>query len=198
MAEGEHPLAGALNLRGEPLRDVDYSALESSWISREVADQAMLRRVSSVEGAEIVGRRDNGSYDGIAFVYSWPGEDRVREYWLRRDRPEIGYDAAGNPKEQNKYLGPPGRGNLAYITPGTDAWFLSDVRVPVVITEGVKKTLALHRLSRHNLPANEGPRFLPVGLNGVWGFHGKIGKVAGPDGSQRDEKGLIADLRRLT
>src|SRR5665213_1876374 len=85
--------------RGMPLSEGDFAALEISWISRELANQAVLRRVSSIEGAEIVGRRDNGSYGGIAFAYVWPGEDRIRELWLRRDRPEIRYDGAGNPKE---------------------------------------------------------------------------------------------------
>jgi len=184
--------------RGEPLSEADFEALESSWITRDLAEQAKLRRVSGTEGAEIVGRRDNGSYSGIAFAYVWPGEDHTREYYLRRDRPEIRYDADGNPKEQNKYLGPPGRGNLLYITPGTRPELLSDVRVPITITEGAKKTLALDRLSRHDLGGGDLPRFLAVGLSGVWSFRGKIGKVPGPDGSARDEKGLIADLRRLT
>jgi hypothetical protein len=183
--------------RGESLSDADYIALDSSWITRDLADQAMLRRVSSAEGAEIVGRRDNGSYCGIVFVYVWPGEDRIREYWLRRDRPEVRYDAAGTPKEQNKYLGLPGRGNLLYITPKTPPELLTDVGVPIAITEGAKKTLALHRLSRHDVAPDELPRFLPIGLSGVWSFMGKIGKAPGPDGSPRDEKGLIADLRRL-
>jgi hypothetical protein len=182
--------------RGEPLREADYVALESSWINRELAEQAMLRRVTSAEGAEIVGRRDNSSHAGIGFPYIWPGESHAREYYVRRDRPEIRYDAAGTPKEQNKYLGPPGRGNLLYIAPGTPPELLSDVRIPIAITEGAKKTLALHRLARHELIEGEPPRVLPVGLSGVWSFTGKIGKVPGPDGP-RDERGLIADLRRL-
>jgi hypothetical protein len=163
--------------RGEPLHNTDYSALESSWITRDLADQARLRRVSSPDGAEIVGRRDNGSYSGIVFVYVWPGEDRIREYWLRLDRPEVRYDAGGNPKEQNKYIGPPGRGNLLYITPGTQSELLNDVRVPVAITEGAKKTLAVHRLSLNDLAAGDPPRLLPVGLSGVWSFRGKIEKL---------------------
>lgn len=194
----ETALAHLPTTRGEPLRDADYAALERSWITRQLANQAILRRVSSAEGAEIVGRRDDGSYAGIVFGYVWPGEDRIREYWLRRDRPEIRYDAAGNPKEQGKYLGAPGRGNLLYITPGTEPELLCDVRIPIVVTEGAKKTLALHRLSRHDLAAGAPPRFLPVGLAGVWSFTGKIGKVPAAEGSTRDEKGLIADLRRLT
>src|ERR1035437_950393 len=195
----EHSQSGASpNMRGEPLTDSDYTSLEGSWITPDLADQALLRRVSSAEGAEILGRRDSGSYSGIVFVYRWPGEDHNREYWLRRDRPEIRYDAAGNPKEQNKYLGPPGRGNLLYITPGTRSELLTDIRVPIAITEGAKKTLALHRLSHYGVADGELPRFLAVGLAGGWSFRGKIGKAPGPDGSPRDEKGLIADLRRLS
>ena len=127
------------SLRGGQLAESDYLALERSWISRELADQAMLRRVLSFDGAEIVGRRNNGSYEGVIFPYIWPGETHVREYWLRRDRPEIERDSKGQPKEKDKYLGPPGRGSLLYITPATSPDLLNDVRVPVAITEGAKK-----------------------------------------------------------
>jgi hypothetical protein len=46
-------------------------------------------------GGEIVGRR-GGNYAGILIPYFLPGSDRVREYRLRRDQPELEYDAAGN------------------------------------------------------------------------------------------------------
>jgi hypothetical protein len=81
--------------------------------------------------------------------------------------------------------------------PGTRAELLDDVRIPIAITEGAKRTIALHRLSEYGLNPDDPPRFLAVGLGGVWSFRGTIGKVAGPDGSRRDEKGLINDLRRL-
>jgi len=198
MNNGKSDHSSAAPSWGGPLLEVDYAKLLNSWITRELADQAMLRRVASAEGAAILGRRDNGSYSGIAYPYVWPGEDRIREYWLRRDRPEIEYDTEGKPKEKNKYLGPPGRGNLLYIAPGTRPELLDDLHVPIVITEGAKKTIALHRLSWHGVEsASELPRFLAVGLGGVWSFRGTIGKVNGPDGSRRDEKGLIPDLRRL-
>lgn len=155
-----------------------------------------MRRVRSWEGAQIVGRRDNGKYAGIIFPYVWPGDAHCREYWLRRDTPEIEYDAEGSPKEKNKYLGPPGRGNLLYLVPGTDPALIDNITVPIAITEGAKKTLALYRLSFHNV--NSRPRFLAAGLAGVWSFRGKTGKTAGPDGSLRDEQGLISDLRRIT
>src|ERR1022692_1861987 len=44
-------------------------------------------------------------------------------------------------------LGPPGRGNLLYFVPGTSTTLLSDTSVPIAITEGAKKTIALYRLS---------------------------------------------------
>lgn len=183
---------------GGPLVEADYTKLERSWIPRELANQALLRRVTSPEGSSIVGRKDNGSYAGMIFPYVWPGEDRVREYRLRRDRPEIQFDTENRPHEKNKYLAPPGRGNFLYYVPGTRAELLSHADVPIAITEGEKKTIALHRLSWHALrESTDLPRFLPVGLGGVWSFTGKIGKVAGPDGSPRDQKGLISDLERL-
>jgi hypothetical protein len=183
---------------GGPLTDSDYERLQASWITREFANQALLRRVSSAEGAQITGRKDNGSYEGILFPYVWPGEDRVREYRLRRDRPEIQFDSEGRRHEKNKYLAPPGRGSLLYCMPGTRSEPLADPHIPIAITEGEKKTIALHRLAWHEVGESvEIPRFLPVGLGGVWSFTGKIGKVVGSDGSPRDEKGLIPDLERV-
>jgi hypothetical protein len=184
---------------GGLLIEADYAKLERSWITRDLADQALLRRVTSPEGASIVGRRDNGSYEGSIFPYVWPGENHIREYWLRRDRPDIELTSEGQTKEKNKYLGPPGRGNLVYLVPGTCVELISDPRVPVAITEGAKKTIALYRLAHHGIDRGslEPPRFLPIGLAGVWSFLGKTGKLPGEDGSPRDEKGWITDLARL-
>jgi hypothetical protein len=184
---------------GGPLTEADHAKLERSWIARELADQALLRRVTSPEGASIVGRHDNGSYEGIIFPYVfWPGEDHIREYWLRRDRPDIERTSEGQPKEKNKYLGPPGRGNLVYFMPGTRAELLDDRRVPIAITEGAKKTIALYQLAHHGVdPGLELPRFLPIGLAGVWSFRGKTGKMGDENGSPREEKGWIPDLARL-
>ena len=46
---------------GGPLMEADYNRLLGSWITPELANDALLRRVTSPEGAQIVGRRDNGS-----------------------------------------------------------------------------------------------------------------------------------------
>jgi hypothetical protein len=183
---------------GGALTAPDYSMLEKSWINRDLAGQALLRRVTSSDGAFIVGRRDNNSYGGIIFPYIWPGENHIREYWLRRDAPEIQYDSEGHPKEKNKYMGPPGRGNLVYFVPGTSKDLLHDTRVPIAITEGAKKTISLHRLSWYGIKNGDPPRYLPIGLAGVWNWMGVIGKGPGPDGSRRDEKGVIPDFERIS
>jgi hypothetical protein len=176
---------------GRDLSEADCRNLEGSWITRELAGHAMLRRVASAEGATIVGRNGRGDYSGIVFPYVMPGGDQVREYFLRRDHPDYELDDTGKLKEQRKYLGPPGRTNLLYFVPGTPLQWLHDTRLPVAITEGAKKTLALYRLSLHK---SELPRFLPSGLAGVWGWRGNIGKTAGPDGDRRNIRGPIPDL----
>ena len=70
--------------------------------------------------------------------------------------------------------------------------------MPIAITEGAKKTIALHRLSWYEVSDAAPSRFLPVGLAGVWSFRGVVGKTEGPDGSRRDEKGPIPDLDHLS
>ncbi len=137
-----------------------------------------------------MGRRDNGSYEGLLIPYILPGESRVREWRLRRDRPEIGYKA-GRPKESGKYLSPPGCRNMIYFAPNISPELLNDARLPIVITEGEFKTLALWRLANHDSAT---PRFLPIGLGGVWNWRGTVGKNIGPNGERRDVKGAIPDL----
>jgi hypothetical protein len=94
----------------------DFADLESRWIDRNLAVHASLRRVDSLTGAQIIGRK-NGNYAGIIIPYFHPGSDRVREYRLRRDQPDLEYDSAGNFKLRQKYLSPPGRSNMLYLAP---------------------------------------------------------------------------------
>jgi P4 family phage/plasmid primase-like protien len=178
----------------EPLTPADLDMLARSWITPELAEQAQLSRVDSDAGAQIVGRNGNGNYAGLVIPNIWPGDKKPREYRLRRDHPDVEY-RNGEPRDKGKYLNPPGRLNLLYFAPGTPAALLSDASLPVVITEGEKKTLALFRLAHYQ---SENPRFLPVGLPGVWNWRGTIGKETGPNGERRDAKGPIPDLDRLT
>ncbi len=176
---------------GSGLTPADYAALEARWIDRELADRAGLRRVDSLTGSEIVGRK-SGNYAGIIIPYFRPGANGIREYRLRRDHPDIEYDSSGNLKLRQKYLSPPGRSNMLYLVPGAPEEMFPDVSLPVVITEGEFKTLALWRLANHRTAGQ--PRFLPIGVSGVYNWRGTIGKTTGPDGSRLDVKGPIPDL----
>jgi Domain of unknown function (DUF3854) len=180
---------------GSDLTTVDYAALEARWIDRALADRAQLRRVDSLTGAQVVGRR-SGNYAGILIPYFHPGSDRVREYRLRRDQPDYEYDSAGNLKPKQKYLSPPGRSNILYVVPGVGRSLLADPALPIVITEGEFKTLALWRAAHHG--NMDQPRFLSVGVAGIYNWRGTIGKTVGPDGGRMDVKGAIPDLDCIT
>src|SRR5215471_655345 len=189
--ECDQPRVTAEKPFGSGLTAADYAALEARWIDRSLADLAGVRRVDSLTGGEIVGRK-SGNYAGIIIPYFRPGEDHVREYRLRRDQPDLEYDSAGNLKLRQRYLSPPGRSNMLYFSPAIDVSLLRDISAPIVITEGEFKALALWRLDHYHSPAS--PRFLPIGVSGVYNWRGTIGKTVGPDGSRLDVKGAIADL----
>ena len=175
---------------GNTLTDTDYASLARRWIDRQLAGEAKIRRVGSDTGRLFMGRRDHGSYEGLAIPYFLPGESHVREWRLRRDNPDIEYKD-GQPRERGKYLSPPGRRNMIYFVPGVAQELVKTVATPVIVTEGEFKTLALWRLANHDVTA---PRFLPLGLGGVWNWRGTVGKTTGPNGDRRDVKGVIPDL----
>ena len=188
---GQQELSLSPNLIGSGLSIADLAALEARWIDRPLAEAALLRRVDSFTGAHLVGRH-SGDYAGIAIPYFAPGSRQVREYRLRRDRPDLEADATGQLKVKQKYLSPPGRGNMLYLPPGCDPHLLDNVELPLIVTEGEFKTLALWRLARWNAPSH--PRFLSVGISGVFNWRGTIGKTTGPDGQRLNIKGPICDL----
>lgn len=175
---------------GKALTDTDYANLARRWIDRQLADAAGIRRVDSDTGRLLMGRRDHASYEGLAIPYFFPGESRIREWRLRRDHPDLEYKD-GKPKERGKYMTPPGRRNMIYFVPGSSLELVKAVDTPVIVTEGEFKTLALWRLAHHESTA---PRFLPLGLAGVWNWRGTVGKATGPNGDRRDVKGVIPDL----
>jgi hypothetical protein len=141
----------------------------------------LLRRVDSLTGAQIVGRNGSGDYAGILFPYVWPGMNHVREYRLRRDKPELEEVAGGRFKEKDKYLSPPGRGNMLYFVPGTEEAWLHDNNLTVVIVEGEKKGLAIWDLGWHDLgDAAEHPHWMSVALPGVWNFRRDSWQNRGP------------------
>lgn len=178
-----------------PLTDADFKLLSASFISPELALSAGIFRVDSPDGAEMVGRNGKADYSGIVFPYYLPGNPSTREYRLRRDNPDLEQGPDGEVKQKRKYLSPPGRGNLLYFVPMTDADWLSDASLPICITEGEKKALALWELAWHGFSESAvRPRFLPVGLAGVWSWRGKVGKTESETGKRQDVKGVIPDI----
>lgn len=173
------------------LPEGDSLALErESWIDSATASAVGLYRVSSEDGADLVGRTDRDDYSGIVFPVYWPGNQEPRESYLRRDHPSI-----ENGKLKQKYLAPPGRGNRLIFGPDESVESLTDSAIPIVLVEGLKKEVAAWRLSRWQ---SDTPRFLACGLTGVWNFRGTIGRTTGPDGARIAIKGVIPDLDRVT
>jgi uncharacterized protein (DUF927 family) len=172
----------------------DIEALSKSWITGELAERAGIRRVDSLTGAELIGRtpKANVDYAGLVFPYFWPGDTHAREYRLRRDHPDLERGADGKTKVKNKYMAPPGRGNLIYFPPGVTASMLADPAIPIVITEGEKKDLALSRF----FSEREELRVV-ISLSGVWNWRGTVGKETDAGGKRQDVKGVISDFDRI-
>src|SRR5690349_17229457 len=96
---------------GSDLTQADYRSLEARWITPELADAAMLRRVDSLTGRGIVGK-NSGDYAGIVIPYALNGN--LIEYRIRRDTPDL-VVGNGGAKHEQKYAQPVGRGSRIYF-----------------------------------------------------------------------------------
>jgi hypothetical protein len=179
---------------GKPLTEEDYIAFIASWISRDIADQALLRRVDTIEGREIVGQKGSRDCAGVLFTNYWPGQPGPVNYRIRRDNPDWVQGKDGKARPQAKYLGAPKSWNRLYIPPCVTPAQLADVKIPIIIVEGEKKALALWRLANHG---TDYPRFIPIGIAGVWAWRGIVAKIGGPKGQRVDVKGVISDFDRI-
>src|SRR5437868_12241256 len=112
---------------GGPLTEKDYASLAASWITPELAEEAMLRRVDVHEGREIVCQKGSRDCAGMLISYYWPGDPRPFNYRIRRDKPEYKFDKNGKRKPDCKYLGAPKSGSRIYIPPGVTLEQLRDV-----------------------------------------------------------------------
>lgn len=179
-----------------PLGEDDFTAFGRCGITRATVKNAGLFRVDSAEGARLVGRRPgSGDYAGIVYPYIRPGEDRPREFRLRLDNPPYELQPDGTRKPKGKYLSPPGARAMVYFPPGTRPEWLQDTSLPVCLLEGEKKALSLHDLDWHDLSdAAERPRWLSIGIGGVWNWRGIVGREPTPDGSHAPVKGPSKDL----
>ena len=159
---------------GGPLTQQDHAVLARSWITPELADAAILRRVDEQEGRQIVGQKGKRDCAGILIPYYWPGDPHPVNYRIRCDRPDLVQATDGTIKEERKYLGAPGAANRLYFPPGICLGQLADVSVPIIIVEGEKKALALWRLANDE---SDQPRFIVAAIPGVWNWRGVIGKL---------------------
>ena len=167
----------------------DYDSLRSRWITPELAEAAGLKRVPDHEGRQLIGdSRRNCA--GLLIPYRLPGDSRILAHRIRRDHPEM-----ENGKPKAKYLGEHGARNRLYFPVGVTPEMLADVALPIVITEGEFKTIALWRLATEDRLI---PLFLPIGLSGVWNWKGTIGTTTDAKGTRVPEKGVIPDLARIT
>lgn len=171
----------------------DYRTLEKSYITPVIANAAGLYRVSSLDGRELVGQHGGGDFAGIVFPYLLPGTEHSVLDRLRLDNPAV--DAATG-KPVRKYLTAPTTRNRLFFPP-CDAALLNDTAVPVVITEGEKKALALWRMALETSDGSGKPAFLPLAISGVWNWRGVIGAKTTECGQRVPEKGVLADFDLL-
>src|SRR5438105_654366 len=96
---------------GGPLTENDYGTLAASWITREIAEEAMLRRVDDYEAGVVIGQTGRRYCAGLLFPYYLPDEPCPVNYRLRRDNPDWKVGKNGKPKPDKKYLGAPNSAN---------------------------------------------------------------------------------------
>ena len=116
---------------GQPLTERDYERLAARWITKELAELAGILRVNDNDGRFMFHRR----------VDTWRPDSSPREYRLRLDNPPRVTKEDGSTKDGQKYVQAPGSASYAYIARG--AMERVGVDVPIIITEGEFKTIAL-------------------------------------------------------
>jgi predicted P-loop ATPase len=85
--------------------------------------------------------------------------------------------------------------------PLEDPAWLADSTLPVVVSEGEKKYLALHRAAEEGAATLNGgtgrPLFLSITFGGVWSWRGVVGAAADARGQRVQVKGPVPDLDRI-
>jgi predicted P-loop ATPase len=161
------------------------------WITQELAEQASIRRVTSIDGFEMFPYKGR-NLAGLIIPNIFPGEKAPREYRIRLDHPDYELQMNGSRHETRKYMAPPDRPPLIYWPVGVTPEMLTDIMLPVIITEGEFKAIALWRLAWEG--GVDKPRFLPVGLQGVDCWRGAIGKTTNASGQRVSVRGMLPDL----
>ena len=159
----------------EFLTSADYQYFSNNFCSREFVDLFKIFRAGDERGAEMLGRKRSAytPWDSVVFPHYDIKTGEIIEYCLKPDDPETERQPDGNEKPKYKYLFPPGRGGILYYPPNAGAEALADISKPLVITEGKKQLIALTRVATNDNSAAVTWHFLPVAINGVWGWRSK-------------------------
>jgi uncharacterized protein (DUF927 family) len=112
------------------------------------------------------------------------------------DTPEIEIASDGRRKEKNKYLSAHGARPRLYFPPTAFSEDLTNRYLPIIITEGEKKTLALARLALFRRP-DAAARWLAIGIAGIWNWRGTVEIITNAQGERVPVKGPIPDLDRI-
>ena len=156
--------------------------LAASGIPEDLAEEAGLFSTADPDRISILLNRDADSAEDMGECLMIPFRD-VDGDWLTRDTEHgpVTYCRAKpqNPREKKgrtiKYESPIGCRQVPYLGPATARpEILQDVKIPLLITEGEKKTLCLEALG-----------YEVIGLTGVWGW------------KSRDSEDLVEELNEV-
>ena len=174
---------------GSDLTDFELRDLERRWITRIYAEAAGLRHVDHFTAKDILGSsRTSGDLTALAIPYYLP-EGKYPVTWrIRRENPDID-ERTGKPKA--KYLAAGGDRNHIYFPVGTTLAECGDTQQTVVITEGELKTIAMRRLA---IEGTRTPRFLVIGLSGIWNYIATVGTMENENGVRVPVKGFSPEL----
>lgn len=173
------------------LRDVDLAELARRWIDRNWDELASLEYVDHLAGKELVHGRNGGNYEGLQIPYRPPWLPHEIACRLRRYNHEV--DARSG-KPIAKYLSLPGDRNHLYFPQPVTVEHLADISLPIAITEGELKAVALRRLASHGVQAL---RFLPVAISGVNNYRSVVGATTNQNGVRVPVKDVLPEFDRI-
>jgi hypothetical protein len=178
------------------LTETQIQELGASFITEEMAKAAKLRHVDDFTGAELFGKKRKASADWSGILFPYESQiGRGGQYRLRLENPTLIEKPDGTIKPEAKYLSAPCSKPAIYFPPHATSEMLNDSKLPLVIIEGEKKTLALERLASEDYTKTKW-HFLPIGISGVWNFRSN-GKKKLPDGSEVMVKGFLPDFDKI-
>ena len=163
-----------------PLSPQHVADLERSGLSAgQIAAAGLYSESDPASLNTLLGWKGGADRLGPCLVIPFVGSDGTPTGYarLKPDRPR----PAGESGRAVKYESPKGQPNRAYFPPGTRGAGLADPAVPLVITEGEKKSL---RADQDGFPC--------VGLVGVYAW-----QVRRPAGNKVTPRALIPDLQAV-